>query len=71
MPLKMSLTNFTKGQIISMYENKITQVNIAKKIKIGQSTVSMIVNKFLKQDTLKMFYLQEDRQRLLILILTL
>jgi transposase len=48
MPIKMSLTDFTKGKIISMFENKITQVKIAKKLKIGQSTVSRIIAKYKK-----------------------
>jgi transposase len=45
----MSLTDFTKLKIISMFENKITQVKIAKKLKMNQSTVARIIAKFKKK----------------------
>jgi DNA-directed RNA polymerase specialized sigma subunit len=39
----MNLTDFTKGKIISLYEENFTQISISKKLKVSQSTVSRII----------------------------
>jgi predicted transcriptional regulator len=53
-----------------MFENKITQVKNAKKLKIGQSTVSRIIAKLKKKQNIpRILYFQESLRRLLALIL--
>jgi transposase len=49
----MALTNFEKSQIITLYQEKMSYTDIAKKIGINKSTVSRLVKKFNTHGTLE------------------